>query len=176
MLMEEVILTACMCTPYAICHSRGQMETMHNPPRAWPHVDVRRRGVLCVLSAAALVLSVASSAWSGINPELDDEPFEEEERFRPEGPELILMLMQRDMMYGTDDWFGENSDLSRADGVVPTQPGDPQPVVADEPDRRRRSGGDDGEDDEAGGEDEDDDAGDDDDDAGGGDGDDGGPI
>jgi hypothetical protein len=49
--------------------------------------------------------------------------------------ELIRLQIFSDMMEGADDYFGENSDLSYADHVIPTSrlpPPPPPPPVAEE--------------------------------------------
>ena len=46
--------------------------------------------------------------------------------------ELIRLQNFSDMMEGADDYFGENSDLSYADHVIPTSRLPPPPPVAEE--------------------------------------------
>jgi len=69
-------------------------------------VSVRR--LACVLAAAALVQAA---------------PAEEPERVRPPlspDEDLLEQLIQRDMFYGADDYFGHDRDISYVDAVRPT--------------------------------------------------------
>jgi hypothetical protein len=56
-----------------------------------------------------------------------------------ETDDLIGLQLYRDMMYGLDDYFGENSDLAYADGVTPSEPKKIEEVVPTSTSPRRSS-------------------------------------
>jgi hypothetical protein len=67
------------------------------------------------LSLLALLLPLNAPAAAAPEAEAQEEEF-----LVRDASEIINLRIQRDMMYGTDDFFGEDTDLSYVDGVTPS--------------------------------------------------------
>ena len=112
-----------VCVMYAVFDMRQPCATLsgvmglRTTPALQTAARLPRLGAAAALAAALALLTAAPA------PAADDDSHWQD-------ASLIEMLLQNDLMYGTDDFMGEHTDLSYADGVTPTPAAAPAPAVA----------------------------------------------